>query len=181
MNFCKNCGAPVERSARFCSNCGHSITAPVESSHSVTAPHFHCPNCKSNNIVSSLSHQESSGGAIHTFLDSGIGFSSGDSSTTYHYEWICQNCGLHFPDVTEIASEIGKYTVKRNSSIFLLIPLICFTIYIVKLSIPNPGFLYFLWITIPWILYCIFNWIHCNKCIENCTIYHYRLSKQCYD
>ncbi|MBQ3146444.1 MAG: zinc ribbon domain-containing protein [Oscillospiraceae bacterium] len=31
MSFCSNCGNPLEENAKFCSKCGSSVAAPVES------------------------------------------------------------------------------------------------------------------------------------------------------
>ena len=110
MKYCQNCGKQISSEAKFCEFCGgqqSSITTATqkwESQPNNTVRKIHCPKCKSYNIGPILDGQDTEGFSLHNIFASSLfsgftmlgGFSS---KTKNNYEWLCMDCGKHFPNV----------------------------------------------------------------------------------
>ena len=118
MKYCQNCGKQISSEAKFCEFCGAqqksvaTATQKPESQQYNATRKMHCPKCKSYNIGPILDSQDTEGVSLHnTFSSSPFsgfttlgGFSS---KTTNNYEWLCMDCGKHFPNAETLFEKAG--------------------------------------------------------------------------
>jgi hypothetical protein len=161
MKYCHNCGKQLEDMMNFCPSCGQeqSMHHSVETSTPVENPrtdkpagrhrHLHCPNCKSTNIMAALESQVTDGGALHIPIGNGLGISSFTGETHQRYDWLCQNCGIRFPNIYELEKKISAIKIVPPLTLVLIIlSLVGMVYYLLKgltnsLFIPISCFIFF--------------------------------------
>lgn len=133
MKYCQNCGNQIRAEAKYCEFCGNpqnfANSAMVENENSRKAPvrKMHCPKCRSYHIGPILESQSTEGFSVHNIFDSALfsgltmlgGFSS---KTKNNYEWLCGDCGKHFPNVETLMDRANAAAqVPKIAFLFFLV------------------------------------------------------------
>lgn len=148
MKYCQNCGKQISNEAKYCEFCGglqNSANNSIEEYEGQNNPaiiKMHCPKCKSYHIGPILESQSTEGLSFHSISDTG--FLPGltmlgrfSSKTQNNYEWLCQDCGKHFPNVE---------TLFEKASSASRVPAIAYIFFIAALVIALVSVLMTSWI-----------------------------------
>lgn len=189
MKYCHNCGKQLDDYMKFCPACGQGqdlnndskmaepVYAPASVHVSNPQRQLHCPHCKSVNIQSTLESQTTDGGALHIPLGNGIGISNISGTTTQHYDWLCLNCGIRFPNIHELEQKLASLKFASSLSAVCAIIAILGTIYYLITNC-RQGLLY---ISLPCIAFFSLIYIVTQRKIKADTNVILFYQKHCFD
>ena len=186
MKYCCNCGKQLKDESKYCDACGAEqsrIAVRNEEScgKSESRFHPHCPKCKSANVVPVLASQTTEGRSI-TSIDisssghSALGLGWLGAITKNKYGWLCQNCGMQFPNIHDIEKQVSLHSSGFELvRVLIILSAICAVIFAVMQQ----------WIYMQICLACIvlyaLAWAYSKKKLENLQAELEFWKYSCYD
>lgn len=179
MKYCSNCGKQIKFDAKFCENCGCVQEHPQESDSILPGEaqgnQLHCPKCKSTNIHLITERTSTEGGTITVPVFKGIRAGGLNAKTDAEYGWVCQSCGMQFPNISTLEKRISYYRGIRKSALVLCAIFCVATMFYLAIRIAAMC-----WVTVPCAVALLFVWLYAKHTQEKIVMEKWNMEQRCF-